>query len=157
MSITTKKGDRGLTSICGGTIGKDAPVIETLGTIDELNSFLGLTEAFIKDPQIKKSLKEIQKNLLFIGSIVYGAKISFPAESLVVLESACKVLEQQLPPLNHFILPGGSKKAGFLHVCRTLARKAERNLVGLKRRQMEEKVYQYLNRLSDYLFLLARK
>lgn len=157
MGITTKKGDQGFTSICNGTIGKDSQLIQTLGSLDEVNSFLGLAISFLNDEQIRESLKEIQKDILLTGSIVYGANLVFPKERLKILEYSIEKIEKGLPPLNHFVLPGGSKEASFLHVARSAARKAERDLVFLKKKKgVGETVLAYFNRLSDYLFLLAR-
>lgn len=157
MGIVTKKGDKGTTSICQGTIGKDHRIIQALGSIDEVNSFLGLAISFLSDRQIKEALQEIQNNLLVIGSLVYGAKINFPKENLTKIEASIEILENNLPPLKNFILPGGSKEAGFLHVARVAARKAERDLVVLSKKKLVLPiVLSYLNRLSDYLFLLAR-
>ena len=157
MGIVTKKGDKGKTSICQGTIGKDHQIIQVLGSLDEANCFLGLAISFTDDEQIKESLKEIQKDLFLTGSIVYGANLVFPKERLDILEYSTKKIEKKLPFLSHFILPGGTKEAGFLHVARAAVRKVERDLVLLKKKKkIDETVLAYFNRLSDYLFLLAR-
>jgi cob(I)alamin adenosyltransferase len=157
MGITTKKGDKGTTSICQGTIGKDHQIIQVLGSLDEANCFLGLSISFIDDEQIKESLREIQKDILLTGSIIYGANLVFPEERLKILEYSLEKMEKKLPSLNHFILPGGSKEAGLLHVTRAKIRAVERDLVLLKKKKkIDEVVLAYYNRLSDYLFLLAR-
>jgi cob(I)alamin adenosyltransferase len=157
MGIVTKKGDKGITSICQGTIGKDHQVIQVLGSLDEANCFLGLSISFIEDEQIKESLKEIQKDFFLAGSIIFGANIILPKERLNILDFSIRKIEKKLPKLNHFILPGGTKEAGLLHVARASIRKVERDLVLLKKtRTVDETILVYFNRLSDYLFLLAR-
>jgi cob(I)alamin adenosyltransferase len=166
MKIYTKTGDKGATSLIGGTrVPKHHIRIESYGTVDELNSYIGL----ISDQDItahdKAILKHIQDRLFTIGSSLAAD----PEKSRMVLpdlhEADVKLLEdeidsmdKQLPGLKHFILPGGSNAISFCHIARSVCRRAERITVHLGEESVvDEKVVIYLNRLSDYLFTLARK
>jgi cob(I)alamin adenosyltransferase len=165
MKIYTKKGDKGKTQLLGGTIvGKNHIKLECYGTIDELNSFIGS----IYDQKISASQKEIlfriQNQLFNLGSIISfdckKGKIKLPditTQDIKMLEKAIDTMEEELPILKAFILPSGHPTASKCHIARTVCRRAERNLVALAE---EEKIntlhIQYLNRLSDYLFVLAR-
>lgn len=163
MKIYTKTGDKGKTSLYGGTrIFKSDARIEAYGNIDELNSFLGLLIEF--SPSIKKELLfKIQNELFVQGSHLaagndHDFKLPEFNESLVQeLETDIDSMNEVLDPLKHFILPGGSTSISYAHVCRTIARRAERGVVKLS---IEENVPQeiiiFLNRLSDYFFVLAR-
>jgi cob(I)alamin adenosyltransferase len=144
MSIYTKKGDKGETGIYSGKrISKDDILIETLGNFDEANSWLGLVGG----------LEEIQKDIMTVCSILAGAKLKFPNSKTEDLEIKIDVLEKELPPLDHFIIPKGQLMYG-----RALVRRAERSLVKLSKSQkVNSEILKYVNRLSDYLFMLARK
>jgi ATP:cob(I)alamin adenosyltransferase len=128
-----------------------------LGTIDELNSFLGVTISFSNISEITSFLRQIQKNLLTISSIIAGKKLTFSISETRKLEKIIDKYEKTLPSLRNFILPGGTVFAVHLHYARSLARKVERNVVALsKERKVSPKILAYLNRLSDFLFILAR-
>ena len=166
MKIYTKTGDKGLTSLIGGTrVPKHHLRIESYGTVDELNSYIGL----IRDQNIsehdKDVLKHIQDRLFTIGASLAAdpekSKMVIPdlkEEDIELLEHEMDIIDEQLPPLKHFILPGGSNAISFCHIARCVCRRAERITVHLAEESpVDEKVNIYLNRLSDYLFTLARK
>jgi cob(I)alamin adenosyltransferase len=166
MKIYTKTGDKGFTSLIGGTrVAKYHLRIESYGTVDELNSYIGL----IRDQDIadhdKEILKQIQDRLFTIGSCLAAdperSKMVIPdlhMEDVELLEQEMDSMNEQLPELRHFILPGGSNAISFCHIARCICRRAERITVELATGStVDEKVNIYLNRLSDYLFTLARK
>jgi len=160
--IYTKTGDNGLTGLIGGVrIPKDSPRIEAYGTLDELNSLLGLAAARKVSNHILPMLLTIQQELFDMG-----AELAQPGENptsrikashVQALEQYIDDLEEHLPPLARFIIPGGSKTAATLHVARTVCRRAERRVVALQRREkINPQIVTYLNRLSDLLFVMAR-
>ena len=166
MKIYTKTGDKGYTSLIGGTrVPKHHLRIEAYGTVDELNSYIGL----VRDQEItgydKEILKQIQDRLFTIGASLAAdperSKMVIPdlnAEDIELLEREMDKMNEQLPPLRHFILPGGDNTISFCHIARCVCRRAERLSVHLaEESKVDEKVNIYLNRLSDYLFTLARK
>ncbi len=166
MKIYTKTGDKGSTSLIGGTrVPKHHLRIESYGTVDELNSYIGL----IRDQDIagkhKDILKEIQDRLFTIGASLAAdpekSKMKIPdlhTADIELLEQEIDRMDAELPPLRHFILPGGSNAVSFCHIARCVCRRAERLAVNLSEDSfVDEKVVIYLNRLSDYLFTLARK
>lgn len=166
MKIYTKTGDKGKTSLFGGSkVSKAHLRIESYGTIDELNSYVGL----VRDQEInavrKDELVEIQDRLFTIGSILAtepgNTKVKVPSLSntdVSFLESRIDEMEETLPPMKSFILPGGHQSVSFCHVARCVCRRAERLVIELNETEpVEATVYQYLNRLSDYLFVLSRK
>ena len=165
MKIYTKKGDKGKTQLLGGSmVDKNHIKLECYGTIDELNAFIGN----IYDQKIKTFHKEIlfniQNQLFNLGSIISfdGKKdsIKLPnvkSENIEMMEKAIDTMEESLPMLKNFILPSGHASASICHIARTVCRRAERNLVALGKQQEIDPLHiQYLNRLSDYLFVLAR-
>ncbi|ADY51202.1 ATP/cobalamin adenosyltransferase [Pseudopedobacter saltans DSM 12145] len=165
MKIYTKTGDKGYTSLIGGTrISKHHLRIESYGTIDELNSYLGL----IKDQDIrdrdKEVLKEIQDRLFTIGALLASdpEKQTKKVPDLFIsdvelLEKEIDLMTEILPALRHFVLPGGTTASSFCHIARCVCRRAERLVVELSETSIVEKlVIMYLNRLSDYLFVLSR-
>lgn len=164
MKIYTKKGDTGETSLLGGArVKKHDLRIEAYGTVDELNSYLGLLGEY--GPESQKQLnRRIQSNLFTMGSHLAleegKTNIQLPQISdsdIVELEQAIDNMEAELPPLKNFILPGGHPSVAHAHVARCICRRAERRCVELGDRTPQEPVMvQYLNRLSDYLFVLAR-
>jgi cob(I)alamin adenosyltransferase len=166
MKIYTKTGDKGQTSLIGGTrVPKHHLRIESYGTVDELNSYIGL----IRDQQVSEYqqnlLKEIQDRLFTIGSALASdpekSKMKIPdlhQEDIELLEKEIDTMTAELPDLRHFILPGGSNAVSFCHLARCVCRRAERICVHLSEDSfVDEKVMVYLNRLSDYLFVLSRK
>jgi cob(I)alamin adenosyltransferase len=166
MKIYTKTGDQGLTSLIGGTrVAKHHIRIESYGTVDELNSYVGL----IGDQEIathdKEILKQVQDRLFTIGSSLASdperSKMVIPDLHLAdieLLEQEMDNMNTNLPELRHFILPGGNNTISYCHIARCVCRRAERITVHLAEEStVDEKVVIYLNRLSDYLFTLARK
>src|SRR3989344_4936364 len=166
--IYTRTGDKGKTSLFDGKrVFKYDKKVEAYGTIDELNSAIGVAMAEISNkrkkkglPLITEELEEIQKDLLEIGSSL-AVSIALPVDQLKdrpqEFEKLIDKLTRQLPPLTQFILPGGGKGGAHLHVARTVARRAERRVVGLsKTEKVDEIIIIYLNRLSDLLFTMAR-
>jgi cob(I)alamin adenosyltransferase len=166
MKIYTKTGDKGLTSLIGGTrVPKHHIRIEAYGTVDELNSYIGLISDHNISNQDKETLKEIQDRLFTIGASLASdpekSKMKIPdlhIEDIEFLEKEIDKLNESLKPLKYFVLPGGCVASSFCHVARCICRRAERCVVGLGEESfVEDKVIIYLNRLSDYLFTLARK
>ncbi len=166
MKIYTKTGDQGQTSLIGGTrVPKHHLRIESYGTIDELNSYIGL----IRDQQIDEhtfnALVEIQDRLFTIGSILASdpgkSKMKIPdlmEQDVLFLENEIDNMNELLPELHAFILPGGHTTVSFCHIARCVCRRAERISVHLAEESfVSELLVKYLNRLSDYLFVLARK
>lgn len=166
MKIYTKTGDQGITSLLGGMrVPKSDLRIDAYGTIDELNSYLGL----LRDQEVNGKrtdlLKEIQDRLFTIGAelaTVPGKdKVKKPdlhTEDVDLLEQEMDLMESQLPMLTAFILPGGHQSVSFCHLARTVCRRGERIVVELASLEpVSELIIQYLNRLSDYLFVLGRK
>ena len=163
MVIYTRKGDRGRTSLYDPQnkqnvrVDKDSARIAAIGSVDELNSHLGLVTVTLNDPKIVKFVKEIQSDLLRIGSILAGSKLTFSSYKTKKLEREIDKLEGSLPVLSKFILPGGSIVAANFHVARSIARRVEREVVKLSKFEaVTDGVLTYLNRLSDYLFMAAR-
>ena len=166
MKIYTKTGDEGLTSLIGGTrVPKYDLRIESYGTVDELNSYIGMFRDHDIHTDQKDTLKEIQDRLFTIGAALASdpekSKMKIPdlhLSDITFLENQIDEMNVVLPELKHFILPGGSPVVSFCHVSRCVCRRAERIIVHLKEESfVDEKVIVYLNRLSDYLFVLARK
>lgn len=165
--IYTRTGDKGQTSLIGGTrVLKFHPRIEVYGTIDELNSFIGLIRDQDIDVHFKEVLLEIQDRLFTAESIIaldpgVKATIKLPELSdadIVFLEKEIDFMNESLPELRSFILPGGHPVVSYCHIARCVCRRAERHAIRLARAEtVEEKVIQYLNRLSDFLFVLARR
>lgn len=165
MKIYTKTGDFGETSLFGGKrVPKDHLRIEAYGTIDELNSFLGVLHDNLEDSDQCSLINLIQSNLFTIGSILANeGKISefipdLKESAILELENAMDRMDENLPPLTNFILPGGNTVVSFCHIARCVCRRAERRLVELDHLEpTDPKLIKYLNRLSDYLFVLSRK
>lgn len=166
MKIYTKKGDTGLTSLIGGTrVPKHHLRIESYGTVDELNSYIGL----IRDHKINKAsieaLLEIQDRLFTIGSHLAAdpekSKMKLPElheEDILFLEHQIDAMDEELEEMRSFVLPGGHPVVSYAHVARCVCRRAERITVHLaEESSVDEKIIRYLNRLSDYLFTLSRK
>jgi len=167
MKIYTKTGDKGLTSLIGGTrVPKHHLRIESYGTVDELNSYIGMIRDMetISDHQ-KSILKEIQDRLFTVGSSLASdpekSKMKIPDlhdHDIQFLEQEMDQMNLDLPDLKHFVLPGGSVAVSFCHIARCVCRRAERLTVHLAQEsEVNDKIVIYLNRLSDFLFVLARK
>ena len=166
MKIYTKTGDKGLTSLIGGTrVAKYHLRIECYGTVDELNSYIGLIMCQDIDPRHQKILKEIQDRLFTVGASLAAdpekSKMKIPdlhESDILLLETEMDNMNETLPELKHFVLPGGNTVVSWCHVARCVCRRAERLAVHLATESfVDEKMTIYLNRLSDYLFVLARK
>lgn len=166
MKIYTKTGDKGQTSLVGGTkVSKGHLRIESYGTVDELNSWIGILRDQLQDEAMREELKHIQDTLFVIGSHLAtesGKNVSFlPAlkeEDTLLLEQSIDLFDSQLEPLKNFILPGGHPLVSQCHVARCVCRRAERLAVRLSEEdEVEGQLIVFLNRLSDYLFTLARK
>lgn len=166
MAIYTKKGDYGKTSLYGENSArrKDDQRIIAYGTVDELNSQLGLVCSYCtsRTRRIDKIVSEIQQDLFEIASTLASPNTKLPFEIKLDrvrrLEKVIDTLEGSLPPLANFIFPGGSKLASLLHVARSVSRRGEREVVKLsKKESVEENILIYMNRLSDLLFMLCRE
>jgi cob(I)alamin adenosyltransferase len=166
MKVYTKTGDKGQTSLIGGTrVPKHHIRIESYGTVDELNSYIGL----IRDQQIdnnsKKMLIEIQDRLFTIGSSLASdpekSKMKIPdlkEEDVTLLENEIDKMNEILPEMRSFVLPGGHTTVSYCHIARCVCRRAERQTIHLSENSfVADLVIKYLNRLSDYLFVLSRK
>jgi len=166
VKIYTRTGDSGETALLGGArVSKADPRVAAYGDVDELNAWLGLVLAGGVDATIASALEPIQRDLFAIGARLAdpSRKVANRVEKTAVnsgdvqrLEEAIDRLEADLPPLRRFILPGGSSSGAALHVARTVCRRAERTIVGLGSDHVEPEILEYLNRLSDLLFVLAR-
>ncbi|MFA5411990.1 MAG: cob(I)yrinic acid a,c-diamide adenosyltransferase [Candidatus Micrarchaeia archaeon] len=154
MGIYTRTGDAGETTThVGKRVMKDDALVEAYGSLDELNSFLGLAIAFSPSKGTQAVLKRVQKEIFDIGASIFSGGIPVGEADVKTLEKDIDVVEERLKPLKHFIVPGGTKEAALLHCARTVCRRAERRLVSAKADKM---LIKYLNRLSDLLFVLAR-
>lgn len=166
MKIYTKTGDKGQTSLLSGKrVSKNYIRIEAYGTIDELNSFVGLIRSFDIDETTKGNLIFIQNCLFSIGSCLatdekkHNLKNSEISEKdIEFLEKEMDKIEEQLPKMKNFILPGGHQTVAITHICRTVCRRAERIIVELSEKEkIEDVIIMFINRLSDYFFMLSRK
>lgn len=166
FKIYTKTGDKGETSLYGGTrVSKAAARVESYGTLDELNAFIGLAKAEISDEKVLSQLQKIQFDLFTVGSeaatptdklILANGKsrldLMISEKEITELELWMDDLDAELEPLRFFILPSGGKAAATVHVCRTVCRRAERSMVFLSEtEEVRPELIKYLNRLSDYL------
>ncbi|MFC4077798.1 cob(I)yrinic acid a,c-diamide adenosyltransferase [Salinithrix halophila] len=167
MRIYTRRGDEGETSVIGGRVSKDHIRVEAYGTVDEANSFVGdaIARMWEKDPEefddMIRVLTDIQQELFDTGgdlAVVKGKRpYKITADHVDRLEELVDAYLEQTPVVKKFILPGGTSIAAALHLCRTVARRAERRVVTLaSREEINEEARRYLNRLSDFFFVLAR-
>ena len=167
LKIYTKTGDLGKTSLIGGTkVPKSHIRIETYGTVDELNSYIGLVNDHITDEHSKLALKEIQDRLFTIGSSLACDPEKEPLmkmpdlkeTDISLLEKEIDTMNESLPPMKSFLLPGGHIAVSTTHVARCICRRAERCCVNMQEQDLfvDPLVIKYLNRLSDYLFVLSR-
>ena len=171
--IYTKTGDKGMTSLVGGQrVSKTDPRLEAYGTVDELNSQLGLLLTFIETDEDRDVVAQVQNDLFVVGGYLatdsddtkHQGQTIVSDEMVGMIEAAIDRIDASLPPLRAFILPGGCRGAAVCHVCRTVCRRTERRILELNNRLAEQKngeidtnVMHYINRLSDFLFVLARK
>lgn len=173
MKVYTKTGDTGTTSLFGGTrVSKDNIRIESYGTVDELNSYIGLIRDQEMPEEYKKILIEIQDRLFTVGAILATPpekevmkngelrlkNLGIIESDITLLENEIDIMEDSLPQMTHFVLPGGHSTVSYCHIARCVCRRAERLAVQLSHEEpINEMAVKYLNRLSDYLFVLARK
>jgi cob(I)alamin adenosyltransferase len=164
--IYTKKGDTGKTSLIGGTrVSKNHVRIEAYGTVDELNSWLGLLRDATEDEATKNILIKVQNSLFDTGSLLAADpehnKMKLPQLSendIVLLEKEIDKMNETLSPIKNFLLPGGHVAVSHCHIARCVCRRAERRITQLSEESaVEPLIIKYLNRLSDYLFVLSRK
>lgn len=161
--IYTRKGDEGYTSLVSGNrVLKSNIRLETYGMVDELNSFIACLINEVNTREDRQFLLDIQSNLFVMGGYLANdletRKASVPQEEVDKLEAEIDKIDELLPPLKHFVLPGGSKGSSMAHVCRTVCRRVERSAYRLKEKtDVDPVTLKYLNRLSDYFFLFARK
>ena len=166
MKIYTGFGDKGKTRLYGGeVVAKDHPRVEIYGTLDELNSWLGLIVVTENDDEIKNALTKIQNHIFDISSLIATPddknrnqlKNKINKFDFHFIEELIDQINEKLNPLQNFILPGGSILSSYYHISRTICRRAERSLIQLfERKEIENDILIYLNRLSDLLFILAR-
>ena len=166
MKIYTKSGDKGRTSLATGKrVSKSDLRIEAYGTADELNSYVGLlrSEVAVCDADWARKVGEqlgwLQNRLFDLGAVLAGSDMVFAAENVGLLEGWIDAMQEELEELRAFILPGGSREVSLCHVCRTVARRLERNIVGWcdsEEKSLPEQVVCLVNRLSDYCFVLSR-
>ncbi|WP_062046724.1 cob(I)yrinic acid a,c-diamide adenosyltransferase [Bacillus sp. JCM 19034] len=167
MKLYTRTGDQGKTSVIGGRVFKNNKRVQAYGTIDELNAFVGQVITQLKGKEfkeIKKELEIIQHELFDCGGdlaiVKVTEKVTYKTTQQMIdqLEEKIDTYIKEAPPIERFILPGGSIPAATLHICRTVARRAEREIVNMLTEEEEFNLYvlKYLNRLSDYFFALAR-
>jgi len=161
--IYTRTGDKGETGLVGGgRVPKDAVRVEAYGSVDEINSALGQVRSVLSDHEIDLVLEELQKDLFVAGADLAGERKDqqiprIAKERVYELEKIIDRFERELPPLREFILPGGSRAGSSLHFARAVARRAERRIVTLARKEdINDQIIPYVNRLSDLLFVLAR-
>ena len=173
MKVYTKTGDTGTTALFGGTrVPKHHIRIESYGTVDELNSHIGLIRDQDMSDLYKKVLIEVQDRLFTVGAILATPpekeilkngqprlqNLGIVESDIEFLENEIDTMEEALPPMTHFVLPGGHTTVSYCHIARCVCRRAERLAVHLNDIEpTDERVIKYLNRLSDYLFVLARK
>lgn len=167
MKLYTKTGDKGQTGLIGGTrVAKNDVRLDAYGTVDELNSFVGLLTTYAIPEEDVAFLRKIQNLLFSVGSHLATdtSKVAFHSASVLVeadiecIEREIDRLDAALPPLNSFILPGGSPAGALGHVCRTVARRAERRMFDMNQYYpVDNYIFIYTNRLSDYFFALARR
>ena len=162
MKIYTKTGDNGQTGLYSGArIPKSHLRVESYGTVDELNAFTGVLRDHVEREDLRKELLEQQHLLFALGAALAddrpGEAYEVPSGSAEALEAAMDRMDEDLPKMTHFILPGGKPVISHAHVCRTVCRRAERRVVELAEDvEMDPGVVIYLNRLSDYFFVLSR-
>lgn len=165
-NVYTKTGDKGTTSLVGGTrVGKTHVRLDAYGTVDELNSFIGWLNCVVSDAENRNFLRFVQHKLFTVGAYLATETESKQPRAASILseddirriETEIDRLDAQLPPLNRFVLPGGNEPASRAHICRTIARRAERNVYRVaESHPVSDEALMFINRLSDYFFVLAR-
>jgi cob(I)alamin adenosyltransferase len=164
MKLYTRTGDQGMTGVIGGRVRKDDERVEAYGTIDELNAYLGFAICQMNTPDMQdivQDLSIIQHELFDAGAdlatVLDNPTYKITSEMVTRLEQWIDKYESETLPIRRFILPGGSPAAASLHVARTIARRAERRVVTISEQEnVNLEIRRYLNRLSDYLFMIAR-
>lgn len=166
-NVYTRTGDRGTTSLVGGTrVSKTHERLEAYGAVDELNSYLGLLITYLPEGEEKERVGWIQNKLFCLGAYLAtdqdicqlkdGSRIT--DEDVKILEKEIDIIDFRLPSICEFILPGGTRGASVCHICRTVCRRVERDILRLQNSvQLDVNVITYVNRLSDFLFVLSRK
>lgn len=166
MKIYTKTGDKGTTSLVGGQrVPKNSARLEAYGTVDELNSCIGIVRSCGLNSPEADELIEIQRRLFDVGGNLatdpsdLHIKVCIQEEDIILLEQAIDRMDAEVPPMKAFVLPGGDSRAvSFCHLARTVCRRAERRILDLaEQSQVDGLLVKYINRLSDYLFMLSRK
>ncbi|MDR0427508.1 MAG: cob(I)yrinic acid a,c-diamide adenosyltransferase [Dysgonamonadaceae bacterium] len=162
--IYTKTGDNGYTSLVGGKrVSKVSPRIEAYGTVDELNSFIACLRDEIDNREDREILLKIQYDLFTLGGYLAtenGSSCDIVQEDVDLLESEMDKMQELIPSLKQFVLPGGSKANSIAHICRTVCRRAERciyRIIEEEEASVDHIALKYINRLSDYFFLFSRK
>ncbi len=161
MSIYTRSGDTGSTSLFGGKrVLKCEELVEVYGSLDELNSWVGHIASLFPSPDVKQFLQAIQSDLFTIGSTLAGWKNDHLAgldSRVKEMEARIDAMDESLPAIRNFVLPGGSELAAHAHITRSICRRVERQTVSLMRKyDVDKRIVKYLNRLSDLFFMLAR-
>jgi cob(I)alamin adenosyltransferase len=163
VPIYTKKGDKGETGIISPNpeekirISKSSLKVRAIGAVDELDSFIGVAKSYTTDKILLKILSGIQKDLLTAGSILAGSDLKFTKSKTKKLERLIDQWDEKLPRLSNFILPGGTNLGAQLHVCRSAARRAEREIVALSEIvNVPDNIKMYIKRLSDFMFQFSR-
>jgi cob(I)alamin adenosyltransferase len=160
MPIYTRTGDTGMTSLFGGKrVLKCEELVDAYGSMDELNSWIGLVISELKQDYLRALLTNVQSDLFTMGCHLAGWKTPLDVLPTRVTEMEVQIdaMEEGLPELKNFILPGGSSASSRVHLARSICRRVERQIVALSKKQtVEKEIIQYLNRLSDLFFVLAR-
>ncbi|ARM76298.1 cob(I)yrinic acid a,c-diamide adenosyltransferase [Acidianus manzaensis] len=152
----TRNGDDGNTDVIRKRVGKDSPLVNMLGDLDEINSFIGLAIAKIPWDDIKSDLNKVQRDLFAIGEELSTGKIKITQEDVKFLEERTIQYRKESGPVKLFVIPGGSEEASYLHVARSVARRVERNSVKYSKEiEFDKWIIVYLNRLSSLLFSMA--
>lgn len=165
--VYTKSGDRGTTSLVGGTrVPKTHVRLEAYGTVDELSAHLGLLSTYLTEEADRRFIQQVQNQLFVVGTHLATDQSRtelktagiVTREQVETMEHEIDRMDAQLPPLSAFVLPGGSRGAAVCHICRTVCRRAERRILALAAEAaVSPELLSYVNRLSDYLFVLSRK
>ncbi|MDX1661162.1 MAG: cob(I)yrinic acid a,c-diamide adenosyltransferase, partial [Gemmatimonadota bacterium] len=166
MKIYTRKGDAGDTGLFGGgRVPKSDPRVAAYGQVDELNAWIGVARAWCAEDAVIDAIDAVQKDLFAVGAVLAtpnpdrrkGEKFTLSSDRIADLERQIDEWEEDLPPLEAFVMPGGGRSGALLHAARTVCRRAERAVVGLEAEDLPETLLPYLNRLSDWLFVCARR